>query len=147
MAFASMADRRPIRGAVATLGVSERVSFLRRTYAHLTGAVVVWAVVTALFMRTEASLRYTMWSAHGYNFIIELVAFIVVLMAVQAMVTSRSSKLIQYAGLGLCIAAFSAISQPSLWFAYITSKSTADFNNLVLQAALEIGRASCRERV
>lgn len=139
MAFASMADRRPIHGAVATLGVSERVAFLRRTYAHLTGAVIVWAVATALFMRTDLSLRYTIWSYSGYNFIIELVAFVVVLMAVQAMVTSRSSKTVQYLGLGLCIAAFSAISQPALWVTYVQSKSTSDFNNIVAQSALITG--------
>jgi FtsH-binding integral membrane protein len=139
MAFAATADRRPIHGAVATLGVSQRVSFLRRTYAHLTGAVIVWAVLTALFMRTELSVRYTVWSYSGYNFFIEIAAFIIVLMMVQAMVTSRSSRLVQYAGLGLCIAAFSAISQPALWITYLQSKSTADFHNIVLQAALVTG--------
>ena len=35
MAFAQSA--RPIPGAVATLGVSDRVTFLRKTYGHLAG--------------------------------------------------------------------------------------------------------------
>jgi FtsH-binding integral membrane protein len=139
MAFAAAATRRPIQGAVATLGVSQRVAFLRRTYAHLTGAVVVWAVLTALFMRTELSLRYVIWSSHGYNMFIEIAAFIAVLYAVGAMVTSRSSRLVQYLGLLLCIAAFSAIAQPALWISYVQSKSTADFHNLVIQAALVTG--------
>jgi hypothetical protein len=34
MAFAQAARLRPIEGAVATVGVSDRVAFLRKTYAH-----------------------------------------------------------------------------------------------------------------
>jgi hypothetical protein len=39
MALSSSA--RPIEGAVATLGVSDRVTFLRKTYAHLGAALIV----------------------------------------------------------------------------------------------------------
>jgi FtsH-binding integral membrane protein len=140
MAFAAYADRRPIQGAVATLGVSQRVAFLRRTYAHLGGAVLVWAAATALFMKSDLSLRYMSWVSHGsMNFLLVWVAFMVAGYAARAMAMSRSSKVIQYAGLALEIAAYTLLTQPVLWFAYFYSKSTADFDQLVLSAALLTG--------
>jgi len=136
MAFAH-ADSRPIRGAVATLGVSERVAFLRRTYAHLGGALIVWAVATALFMSTELSLRYVMWVGQGtMNMLLVLGGFIAAGYAAQAMATSQTSRLVQYLGLGLEIAAFTLLTQPALWIAYYYSNSAADFHTLVAQAAL-----------
>ena len=42
MAFAQQLAR-PIQGAVATLGVSDRVAFLRKTYAHLGVALIAFA--------------------------------------------------------------------------------------------------------
>jgi FtsH-binding integral membrane protein len=140
MAFAAMADRRPIRGAVATLGVSERVAFLRRTYAHLGGAVILWAVATALFMKSDLSLRYMSWVAdRPLNGILVFIGFIASGWAARSMAMHGSSKAIQYAGLALEVAAFTLLTQPVLWYAYFYSKSTADFNELVLTAALLTG--------
>ena len=139
MAFAQ-ASSRPIAGAVATLGVSERVAFLRRTYAHLGGALILWAVATGLFMQSELSLRYVMWVGQGgFNMLLVFGGFLAAGYAAQAMATSQSSRVMQYAGLGLEIAAFTLLTQPVLWYALILSKSTADFHNLVAQAAVVTG--------
>src|SRR6476659_6736216 len=52
MAFGqSAAAARPIEGAVATMGVSDRVTFLRKTYAHVGFALLAWAAITTGMMR------------------------------------------------------------------------------------------------
>src|SRR4051794_15957346 len=99
MAFAQ-AQSRPIHGAVATLGVSERVAFLRRTYAHLGGALILWAIATAMFMRSELSLRYLMWVGEGsMNMLLVFGGFIAAGYAAQAMARSQTSRAVQYGGL------------------------------------------------
>lgn len=131
---------RPIGGAVATLGVSQRVAFLRKTYLHLGGAVALWAAATALFMQSDLSLRYVMWVGQGtLNMLLVFGGFLAAGWAARAMAMNGSSRAIQYAGLGLEIAAFTLLTQPILWYALIISKSTADFHNLVLSAALLTG--------
>jgi len=65
MAFAASA--RPIPGAVATLGVSDRVTFLRKTYAHLGGALVAFALFTAILLRgmPDVSWGFSKWALQG----------------------------------------------------------------------------------
>ncbi|HMG20452.1 MAG TPA: hypothetical protein VK607_04015, partial [Kofleriaceae bacterium] len=67
MAFAQTAARRPIPGAVATLGVSDRVAFLRRTYGLLGVSLIAFAVITAGMMRfaTETSFQFSRWALTG----------------------------------------------------------------------------------
>jgi hypothetical protein len=138
MAFAA-AQNRPIRGAVATLGVSERVSFLRRTYAHLGIALLVWAALTAGMMRfaTDFSWGFSKWAFTGrWNWLLVLVAFMAVGWIAERMATSNTSRGTQYAGLGLFVVAESLLLQPMLWIALLRSGTTADFNKLILSAGL-----------
>ena len=67
--FAQAANRRPIEGAVATLGVSDRVVFLRKTYAHLGVALLGFALLTGMIMRfaSETSLKASLWALHGHD--------------------------------------------------------------------------------
>jgi FtsH-binding integral membrane protein len=76
--MAATATARSIPGAVATLGVSDRVTFLRKTYAHLGGALIAFALVTWLMMNyaTEFSLRFTAWGWSGWNFLFIFLLFI-----------------------------------------------------------------------
>lgn len=126
MAFAQTAARRPIAGAVATVGVSDRVAFLRKTYGLLGVSLVAFAVLTAGMMRlaTEASLRYTAWfygyDGYGHRLspwhaIAVFGLFIVVCLASQRLAQSQTSRSLQYLGLGIGIVAYSALLQPVLW--------------------------------
>ena len=138
MAFAA-AQNRPIPGAVATLGVSERVAFLRRTYAHLGVALLVFAAMTAGMMRfaTDFSLSFSSWALHGrLNWFLLMMAFMVIGSAAQWMARSDTSRGVQYAGLALFVGVESLILQPLLWVALFQSNSHADFNKLVGSAAL-----------
>src|SRR5215470_3014229 len=118
MAFAQTA-RRPIPGAVATLGVSDRVEFLRKTYGLLGLSLIAFAVLTAGFMRfaTEASLRFSAWafSGGGLSWLIVLGLFMLVGYIAQRLALSSSSRALQLLGLGIFVAAESALLQPLLW--------------------------------
>src|SRR5215470_17531174 len=66
-AMALSASARPIAGAVATLGVSDRIAFLRRTYVHLGVALLLWAAMTAGIFRyaSDFSLSFSRWAMQG----------------------------------------------------------------------------------
>jgi len=117
MAFAQTAAR-PIAGAVATLGVSDRVAFLRKTYGLLGVALVGFAVVTAGMMRfaTETSLRFSGWALNGrLNWLLVLGVFMVVGYIARRLAFSETSRGLQLLGLGLYIFVQSALLQPLLW--------------------------------
>ena len=116
MALTSSA--RPIEGAVATLGVSDRVQFLRKTYAHLGIALVAFALITGGMMRfaTETSLKFSMWALRGsWNWILVLVLFMVVGYIADRLARSDRSRGLQYAGLTVAVVAEAILLQPLLW--------------------------------
>jgi FtsH-binding integral membrane protein len=109
---------RPIEGAVATLGVSDRVQFLRKTYAHLGLALIAFALITGGMMRfaTETSLKFSMWALRGsWNWILVLVLFMVVGYVADRLARSDRSRGLQYAGLTVAVVAEAILLQPLLW--------------------------------
>src|SRR5215468_4368943 len=120
MAFASAA--RPIEGAVATLGVSDRVTFLRKTYAHLGVALIAFALVTGGMMRfmTTTSLKFSAWAFTGrFNWFLVLVLFMVVGWVAERLARSNTSRGLQYLGLGIAVVAEGVLLQPMLWVAIL----------------------------
>lgn len=118
MAYAQLAARRPIAGAVATLGVSDRVAFLRRTYGLLGVALIAFAVLTAGMMRyaTEASFRFSAWAFNGQlNWLLVFGLFMLVGYIGQRLAMSQTSRGLQLLGLGIFVAAESLLLQPLLW--------------------------------
>ncbi len=117
MAFAR--SERIIPGAVATLGVSDRVAFLRRTYALLGVALVGWAAITGGMMRfaTETSLAWSQWALFSgrWNWLLVIGLFMVVGIVSEKLAMSESSRGLQYLGLGVGIAAQAMLVQPLLW--------------------------------
>lgn len=117
MAFAQTA-RRPIVGAVATIGVSDRVAFLRKTYGLLGVALVAFAVITGGMMRLapETSLRFSAWALGGQlNWLIVIGLFMGVGYLARNLAMSESSRALQLGGLGLFVVAESLLLQPLLW--------------------------------
>src|SRR6187549_2071770 len=107
MAFAA-AHQRPIPGAVATLGVSDRVSFLRKTYAHLGIALIAFAAITGGMMRfaPKMSWGFTKWAASGrWHWLLVLVAFMAVGWVAERLARSETSRGLQYGGLTLAVVA------------------------------------------
>jgi uncharacterized protein len=120
MAFASTA--RPIEGAVATLGVSDRVTFLRKTYAHLGVALIAFALVTGGMMRfmTTTSLKFSQWAFTGrFNWFLVLILFMGVGWVAERLARSDTSRGLQYLGLGIAVVAEGVLLQPMLWVAIL----------------------------
>jgi uncharacterized protein len=118
MAFGQSSSVRPIAGAVATMGVSDRVTFLRKTYAHLGIALIAFAVLTAGMFRMmpETSFRFSAWAlGGGLRWLLVIVLFMVVGKVAERLAMSESSRGLQYLGLGVGVACWSALLQPILW--------------------------------
>lgn len=116
MALSSSA--RPIEGAVATLGVSDRVAFLRKTYAHLGVSLIAFAALTGGLIRfaPKISWGFSKWALQGrWTWLAVLGLFMVVGYVAERLARSDTSKGLQYAGLGLFIAAESFLLQPMIW--------------------------------
>lgn len=118
MGFAEAAARRPIEGAVATAGVSDRVVFLRKTYAHLGVALLAFAAIAGGMMRymPETSYRFSAWALSGrFNWLLVILAFMAVGMIAERLARAETSLGLQYAGLALGAIAQGVILQPLLW--------------------------------
>ncbi len=141
MAFAQAARfNRPIEGAVATAGVSDRVAFLRKTYAHLGGALIAFALLTAGMMKymTDTSLKLSSWGGGGGGTILlALVLFLGVNYLAQYLARSETSQTLQYVGLALGVLVWSVLAQPIIWFTVIKFGHPTDlFAGGTLHAAL-----------
>src|SRR6476646_2772381 len=113
MAFAQTArSYRPIEGAVATLGVSDRVAFLRKTYAHLGGALVAWNVITAAIMNFAPKLSwgFSKWALQvRWTWLAVIGLFMVVGWIAERLARSETSRGVQYVGLLLEVGAWSVL--------------------------------------
>lgn len=121
MAFAQ-SSHRPIEGAVATLGVSDRVTFLRKTYAHLGLALIAFAVLTGGIMKFAPKLSwgFSSWALSGqWNWLGVLLLFMLVGYVAERLARSEASRGLQYAGLGLAALAQAIILQPMIWLVMI----------------------------
>jgi FtsH-binding integral membrane protein len=118
MAFAQSAARRPIEGAVATMGVSDRVAFLRKTYGHLGVALIAFAALTAGIMRfaPETSYHMSAWALGGsLHWLVVMGLFILVGYVAEHLAQSSTSRGIQYVGLAVGVVSWSLLLQPILW--------------------------------
>ena len=141
MAFAQSQNRRTIEGAVATLGVSDRVAFLRRTYAHLGGALLAWAGFTFVIFRfaTQFSYNFSKWALTGrWNWLLVIGLFMVTGYIAERLARSNTSRGVQYVGLGLEVAAWSMLLQPVIWILFIKfgQSSTTSPQAILGQAVL-----------
>jgi uncharacterized protein len=138
MAFGAAAARheRPIAGAVATLGVSDRVAFLRKAYGLLGVALLTWAGASAALFHYApiTSARWSSWALSGYNWF----AVIALLMAsgwvAQWLARSDKSRAIQLLGLGVEVAAWTFLLQPLLWIGYMKMGPT--FSSVLMQGTV-----------
>jgi uncharacterized protein len=136
MAFAKQ-HARPIEGAVATLGVSDRVDFLRKTYGLLGVALIGFAALCFGMMRfmPELSFRWTVWALSGFNWLLVIGMFIGVGMISERLARSETSRGLQYLGLALGVLAYGFIFQPMLWYVFL-KLGVSGGASLITQAAL-----------
>ncbi len=99
---------------------SQRLTFIRRTYAHLTAAILALiGLETALFSLVPAATMNTMVEKMlgGWGWLLVLGAFMAVSWVARMWASSGASRAIQYAGLGLYVVAEAVILLPLLYLA------------------------------
>ncbi|MCA9671513.1 MAG: US12 family protein [Myxococcales bacterium] len=106
------------QGAAHQAQVADRVSFIRRTYAHLAGAIFLFVGLTALIQQLPAArqMTRTMLASRG-AWIVVLLLFIVVSWVADFWARRSESKTMQYIGLGLYVVAEVVIFTPLIYIA------------------------------
>jgi FtsH-binding integral membrane protein len=105
------------RGGVAAIdaSLSERTAFLRRTYLHLTAAVLVFAGILGFVLNTPIAIQLTNFI--GHNWLIAIIAFMIVSWVAQKWAYSSTNVGTQYLGLALYTVAEAIIFTPLLYIA------------------------------
>ena len=100
----------------------ERASFIRKTYLHLAGAVLIFVLMEAYLVTSGAGawVAQTMLGT-SYSWLIVLAAVMGVSFMANMWANSQTSKPMQYMGLGLFIVAEAIIFLPLLFLASIYS--------------------------
>jgi FtsH-binding integral membrane protein len=112
--------QRPIPNANATVGVSDRVRFIRATYVHLLGAILVFAGLLYVLMTNQtviARVSYPLvkFALGGrWNWGIVLAAFMVASWLADYWASHATSRAMQYVGLGIYVVAEALIFVPLL---------------------------------
>jgi len=103
-------------GFAADAALSERLAFIRRTYAHLFGAILAFVGLISLFLYVEP-VRVALFQLIGGNWWLAFIAFMIVSWLAQRWAHSDTSRGIQYLGLALYTVAEAFIFVPLLVFA------------------------------
>lgn len=137
MSYSSFRDR--AAGAAIHASADERTEFIRRTYVHLSAAVIATVGLSALLVNQfGVALTETMLGTK-YSWLVVLGAFMLVTMVAQRWAQSAVSPAMQYLGLGLYVVAESVILTPLLTIAAIQvpgSISTAAIITLAIFGGL-----------
>jgi FtsH-binding integral membrane protein len=106
---------------------SERAAFIRRTYAHLAGAILaflaieagIFAVLRPMVGNASFDSTLTGMFRSQFSWLIVMVAFVGVSYLARYWANNGASPALQYAGLGLYVIAEALIFVPILWVAMI----------------------------
>lgn len=113
--FQKAQTRRPIHGAVATAGVNERVTFLRKTYAHLAAAVAAFVAIEYMLLDVGSALFETVtvpW--FQLNHFIVLIVFMGMGHFGEKWSRSETSRGIQYMGLAVSVCVYALVFSKAL---------------------------------
>lgn len=106
---------------VAESSADERVAFIRKTYAHLAGAVLAFVIIEFLLINSPIAepLVGTMLGSQ-YSWLIVLGLFMGVSFLANWWANSQTSQAMQYLGLGLFVVAEAFVFLPLLYIANIS---------------------------
>ncbi|MEZ6065485.1 MAG: Bax inhibitor-1 family protein [Planctomycetaceae bacterium] len=116
----------------ADAAADERVAFLRRVYAHLGGATLLFAGLATAILSTPALAQPLARLAAGHWWVV-LVAYIGAGWVAQRMAESNTSEAVQYAGLALFALAQAVIFTPLL---YMLHEIVPGGDDVIIQAGL-----------
>ncbi|MFK7821032.1 MAG: Bax inhibitor-1 family protein [Planctomycetaceae bacterium] len=125
------------RGFAVDAQLSERQSFIRKTYLHVFAGILAFIALETLYFKTAIGTKIAF--AIGPNWWMAMIAFIFVSWIADRWAHSGASPLKQYFGLGLFIFAESIIFVPLLWMAQRTAPTaipTAAFLTMAVFGSL-----------
>lgn len=120
---------------------SERAAFIRRTYAHLAGAVLVFVALEAYLVTSPlADMMMNFISSGQYSWLMILGAFMLFGWLARGLATGGASSTMQYVGLTLYVILEAVIFVPMIYIATFYSSPellpTAGILTLLLFAGL-----------
>jgi len=120
---------------VSDAAAEVRAGFIRRTYAHLAGAILAFILIEALLFQIGVpDAMIEMLGRSRYSWLIVLLAFMGVSTLAQKWAQSDASSNMQYLGLGVYVVAEAFIFAPLLWLAqYMTERN--DGSPIIMPAA------------
>ena len=113
---------------VAAQPVDVRATFIKKTYAHLAGAIAAFVVLEYFFLQSQTMVNLGNSMMHSWWMV--LIAFMGVSWLANSWATKSTSKGMQYAGLGLYVVAEAVIFLPIMFIA------SSYFPGVIQQAAL-----------
>jgi FtsH-binding integral membrane protein len=97
---------------------AERAAFIRRTYAHVGGAILAFTLVELLIFQTGLpDFEMQFLGVSRYAWLMVMLGFMGISKVAEQWATSDASQGMQYAGLGLYVLAEALIFTPLLWIA------------------------------
>jgi FtsH-binding integral membrane protein len=96
---------------------SARAAFIRRTYAHLAGAVLAFVAVEAVLMQLPGIRQIAIAMTGGFNWLFVLGAFMGVSWLANMWAQSETSRGVQYAGLAVYTVAQAILFIPLMYVA------------------------------
>ncbi|HUF03857.1 MAG TPA: Bax inhibitor-1 family protein [Aridibacter sp.] len=126
-----------VRGLSAAEALpEERAVFIRKTYIHLAGAVLLFGMIVSYLIGSGRGVWIASTMLSGpYSWLIVLAVFMGVSWLAQSWARSTTSKYMQYMGLLLFTLAESVIFLPLIYLAAIQS----DGMSMILQAGIVTG--------
>lgn len=109
---------------VADAAAADRAAFIRRTYLHLAGAILVFIALESVLLSLPGINRLVISMVSGYGWLLVLGLFMGVSWLADKWARSDASVGLQYLGLGLFVAAESVIFLPLLFVAAYYSSPT-----------------------
>lgn len=102
--------------SVAAQSVDVRAQFIRKTYAHLAGAIAVFALIEYLILQIPGidTKVMSILNASPYSWLLVLGGFMGISMLANKWAMSNTSKSTQYLGLGLYVVAEAIIFLPMI---------------------------------
>jgi FtsH-binding integral membrane protein len=103
---------------VSEVSPVERAAFIRKTYGHLAGAVLVFiALELVLFQTGMPKAMIEILGTSRYSWLIVIGGFMAVSWVAEKLAVSDASSSVQYAGLGLYVVAEAIFFMPLLYIA------------------------------
>jgi hypothetical protein len=123
------------QGSAAMASAADRSTFVRRTYAHVAGAILVFAVLEGLLIQAGAGVAMLkLLGTSKFSWLILLAAFMGVSWLANRWAHSDVSQGMQYAGLGLYV-----IVEAIIFLPILTIAAVAMDPSIITQAALITG--------